>query len=275
MRINGNALLARKVIVTRRFGSDAWNQLFRNVAEGLAIFRRPVTASTQIPLSDFLAFHDEMIRRLYGGDLRAYSELGEQSALWALEGGPYRSFIATREWGAFAKSFTRLWHTYFSETESQAEAYLVDDSVELSVSALPIWHPYFEYLVTGYMRGALGLMCVNPIATTRQHGGTAAGYLYRFSPVLPHDLGPDVGSAASNRLSQLSQRQLNVLQLLGQGRTNKQIGAALGISDRTVQIHLTRIYDKLGVSSRVEAALSVAEMSLQGRARALPPTSRF
>jgi NarL family two-component system response regulator LiaR len=51
----------------------------------------------------------------------------------------------------------------------------------------------------------------------------------------------------------LTERELEVLRLAARGQTNKQIGGALGISDRTVQNHLANIYAKLGVASRTEA----------------------
>jgi DNA-binding NarL/FixJ family response regulator len=51
----------------------------------------------------------------------------------------------------------------------------------------------------------------------------------------------------------LTDRELEVLQLVAQGLTNRAIGHELGISDRTVQGHLANIYAKLCVSSRTEA----------------------
>ena len=53
----------------------------------------------------------------------------------------------------------------------------------------------------------------------------------------------------------LSERELEVLQSAAQGLGNKQIGAQLNISDRTVQGHLANIYAKLHVTSRTEAVL--------------------
>ena len=47
-----------------------------------------------------------------------------------------------------------------------------------------------------------------------------------------------------------------MLQLLAQGMSNREIADALFVSDRTVQAHLTRIFAKLGVSSRLEAVLT-------------------
>ena len=51
----------------------------------------------------------------------------------------------------------------------------------------------------------------------------------------------------------LTERELAVLRLAARGQTNKQIGVALQISDRTVQNHLANIYAKLNVASRTEA----------------------
>jgi two-component system, NarL family, response regulator LiaR len=57
-------------------------------------------------------------------------------------------------------------------------------------------------------------------------------------------------------LEALTPRELEVLQLLAQGLSNRNIGEALFISDRTVQAHLTSIFAKTQVSSRLEAVLN-------------------
>ena len=45
-----------------------------------------------------------------------------------------------------------------------------------------------------------------------------------------------------------------MLALLARGDSNRQIARALFISDRTVAVHVSRIFDKLGVRNRTEAA---------------------
>ena len=50
--------------------------------------------------------------------------------------------------------------------------------------------------------------------------------------------------------------------LLARGKSNKEIGADLHISPRTVQIHVARIFDKLGVRSRAGAAIWLIEHDL-------------
>lgn len=54
---------------------------------------------------------------------------------------------------------------------------------------------------------------------------------------------------------QLTQREMEVLQLLAQGLSNKEIARHLTVSPRTVNFHLDNIYSKLGVSSRTEAVI--------------------
>ena len=53
----------------------------------------------------------------------------------------------------------------------------------------------------------------------------------------------------------LSRRELEVFELLRQGASNKKIAASLKICQKTVEEHLTSIYKKIGVQSRVEAIL--------------------
>lgn len=53
----------------------------------------------------------------------------------------------------------------------------------------------------------------------------------------------------------LSERELEVLKLVVEGKTNQEIGLALKISEKTVEKHLDNVFTKLNVSSRVEAAV--------------------
>ena len=55
--------------------------------------------------------------------------------------------------------------------------------------------------------------------------------------------------------AQLSGRERQVLLLVAEGLANKQIARRLGIAERTVKAHLTRIFHTLGVADRTQAAL--------------------
>src|SRR5439155_27095549 len=57
----------------------------------------------------------------------------------------------------------------------------------------------------------------------------------------------------------LTPREMDVIRAVGQAMTNKEIGLRFGISEATVKHHLTSIFDKIGVFSRVELALFAKE----------------
>jgi DNA-binding NarL/FixJ family response regulator len=61
---------------------------------------------------------------------------------------------------------------------------------------------------------------------------------------------------------QLTPRELSTLRLLADGRSNKEIGNELGISERTVKTHLGHLFEKLGVTSRTEAVRIAARRGL-------------
>ena len=62
--------------------------------------------------------------------------------------------------------------------------------------------------------------------------------------------------------TELTSRELEVLRLVVEGKTNDQIGMSLGISVKTVENHLHAIFRKMGVISRVEAAVMAVRESL-------------
>jgi len=60
-------------------------------------------------------------------------------------------------------------------------------------------------------------------------------------------------SSPAQRLRQLSKQELRVLEILAQGKTNKEIADALGLSCKTVKNYLFNLMGKLGLSRRAEA----------------------
>lgn len=56
-------------------------------------------------------------------------------------------------------------------------------------------------------------------------------------------------------LHELTEREAEILQRIAAGLSNKEIGRALGISDATVKVHIKNLLRKLGLKSRLEAAL--------------------
>jgi NarL family two-component system response regulator LiaR len=66
---------------------------------------------------------------------------------------------------------------------------------------------------------------------------------------------PDVMAQVGDEMDGLTNRELEVLRMVAQGLTNKEVAQQLYISDRTVQAHLSSIFSKLQVSSRTEAVM--------------------
>ncbi|HZQ69329.1 MAG TPA: response regulator transcription factor [Terriglobales bacterium] len=63
---------------------------------------------------------------------------------------------------------------------------------------------------------------------------------------------PAVHAVDSNGMNLLSKRELEVVRSLAEGLTNREIAERLGLSQHTIKNYLFRVFDKLGVSSRVE-----------------------
>jgi DNA-binding NarL/FixJ family response regulator len=62
--------------------------------------------------------------------------------------------------------------------------------------------------------------------------------------------------------SDLTGRELEVLELIVRGRSNKEIGASLGISEATVKSHINSILGKLGVTDRTQAATTALQRGI-------------
>jgi DNA-binding NarL/FixJ family response regulator len=74
---------------------------------------------------------------------------------------------------------------------------------------------------------------------------------------------PSQLSSEERRLaSQLSHREVGILQHLMRGMCNKEIASALGLTEGTVKNHMTRILAKLQVSDRTGAALKARDLGL-------------
>ncbi|WP_062205558.1 response regulator transcription factor [Streptomyces sp. NBRC 109706] len=70
---------------------------------------------------------------------------------------------------------------------------------------------------------------------------------------------PPGESPSEQAVARLTDREREVLALIGEGLTNRQIGARLYLSEKTVKNHISRLLGKLGVERRVQAALLAKE----------------
>lgn len=72
----------------------------------------------------------------------------------------------------------------------------------------------------------------------------------------------DDGFGKERRISDLTDRELEILKLIAHGQTNKEIARVLSISDGTVKVHVKHLLRKLSFRSRVEAAVWASENNL-------------
>ena len=68
----------------------------------------------------------------------------------------------------------------------------------------------------------------------------------------------------------LTPREIEILRLIARGQTNREIGAALAISEGTVKGHLQRVFHKMGVDDRTQAAILALERGPSGSDRDPP-----
>ena len=97
---------------------------------------------------------------------------------------------------------------------------------------------------------------------------TSWDYMWRTTPMRRHEAQAappaDLAAKLAQRVSgeTLSEREIDVLKLMAQGKSNKEIGSALFISEGTVKSHVKAIFAKMNVISRTEAVASATRRGL-------------
>lgn len=81
-----------------------------------------------------------------------------------------------------------------------------------------------------------------------------AALVERFTAAArPDDAGPP------ERLAEFTPRELEVLRLIGRGRSNAEIASELVLGENTIKTHLTRVFAKLGLRDRAQAVVVAYE----------------
>jgi DNA-binding NarL/FixJ family response regulator len=127
-----------------------------------------------------------------------------------------------------------------------------------------------EYVFEGLRAGALGYLLkdVSGVKLAEAIRTVAAGgalvepsiaqkVLAEFARLAPPARAPDAGL-----VEPLSDREREILQLLAQGLSNREIATRLALAEGTVKNYVTNILGKLGVRDRVQAALRARELGL-------------
>jgi len=74
---------------------------------------------------------------------------------------------------------------------------------------------------------------------------------------------PAAAPSVAPELASLSPRERDILALIGDGLTNRDIGKKLYLSEKTVKNHISRLLAKLGVQRRVQAAVLASQLEQQ------------
>jgi two-component system, NarL family, response regulator DegU len=77
-------------------------------------------------------------------------------------------------------------------------------------------------------------------------------------------LGPDSSAIVTRDENGLTEREREIVRLVATGQKNREVGATLSISERTVKTHLTNIFQKLGVRDRVALVMYALRHGLTG-----------
>jgi DNA-binding NarL/FixJ family response regulator len=125
-------------------------------------------------------------------------------------------------------------HDLFTALKNGADGYLLKDIEP---------HRFFDSL-EGLHRGEA------PIS-----GALAVKILQEFRK-------PEKGISTGEARDELSAREIEVLERVVEGRTNKEIGEMLSITENTVKIHLRNILEKLHLQNRIQAAVYAVRRGL-------------
>ena len=127
------------------------------------------------------------------------------------------------------------------------------------------WPPARKSILNALSAGAHGFISKRcaPDEMAASFRSVLDGNIY--IPPTVSDLQPETRAEPFDAPHLLTCRQRQVLTLLAAGKSNKEIGRALMISESTVKVHLTAAFRQLGVHSRMAAAMAL-------QAQALPPS---
>jgi DNA-binding NarL/FixJ family response regulator len=131
-------------------------------------------------------------------------------------------------------------------------------------------HENADYLLAALKAGAAGYVLkditrhdlLNTIRRMLRGEGVLSGEI--VSRALQNLTGKAIAQPIGSSQGMLTPRELDVLKLVAEGHTNRQIAQKLSLSAGTVKIHVEHIIAKLGVADRTQAAVRAIESGLVG-----------
>ncbi len=140
----------------------------------------------------------------------------------------------------------------------------VCDSIAAAKDAVPSakvfvlsCHTHPELLSRAMASGASGYAVkdISPTAFVNAVQTVAQGFRYVDARV-EESIGRANGSTRrNNSLNSLSERETEIVRLIAEGHSNRQISATLGLSEKTIKNHISRIFAKLHITARTQAVM--------------------
>jgi hypothetical protein len=180
MHVRGVAYLAREGLMQQEFGAERWSTLIDSLKPRLPFLGAKVLPVSRIPVGEFLALNDAIVRTFYKGNDEIYWRFGEQSGEYALT-NQLKGLFQKNEARKFLQFTPQIWKSYFDGGELTCE--LAPQHIDIRIVGVPVKHVYFEYSVIGFARGGLALLGA-PKPTPSRLKGFSAGdneVLYRFA----------------------------------------------------------------------------------------------
>jgi DNA-binding NarL/FixJ family response regulator len=117
-----------------------------------------------------------------------------------------------------------------------------------------------DHVVDAVRAGAVGYLLkdVEPADISAAIGAVHRGDAYLHPEAAAHVIAAVHSDGEAQVLAQLTPRERDVLALIGEGRSNREIASDLTVAEKTVKTHVSNILRKLGVRDRTQAALIAA-----------------
>jgi DNA-binding NarL/FixJ family response regulator len=129
-----------------------------------------------------------------------------------------------------------------------------------------------QQIVQALQLGARGILSKNQIANLESALRAVITGRYWIEDrevsdvaTLLRELSHKLGTTESRRNFGLTQREIEVIGLVTEGCSNREVASRLSITEDTVKRHLTNIFDKVGMSTRLELALFALKNKLVAR----------
>lgn len=117
----------------------------------------------------------------------------------------------------------------------------------------------------GYVLKGIGgdelVAIVRTVHSGKKYVSPELGARLFSEPISNDDESPQKIQRAEMAKSRLTEREMQILELIGKGKSNIEISQALELSEATVKHYITPLFRKLGVKNRTEAALSLTAQS--------------